>query len=169
MRLNDFFDIPELHTAIPNCLGIDDDGRAVLTLIEASGFVGANSTLQSKLSEAVFEGFLELTFCSGITAATRGFRLALVPANENMFFIISHADSLREAAKNSGSRRGQLVVERDHGFTALAIGRHALQSTTRLVDGHDRAVAVDRMSGLCQVPAAAFADVLGDGSGYRRI
>jgi hypothetical protein len=42
---NNFIYIFELHKAIPDSLGIDHNGRSMLALIQASGFVGADKML----------------------------------------------------------------------------------------------------------------------------
>lgn len=85
--------------SVPSCFRINDDGRAVLALVEASGFVGADGAFQSKLSEPVFESFLQFAFSGGIATAARGVRIALIPADENMLFKFRHGDSLRDEAR----------------------------------------------------------------------
>ncbi len=42
VRLDDLVDIGQGDMSVPNGFWIDDDGRPVLALIEASGFVGAD-------------------------------------------------------------------------------------------------------------------------------
>ncbi len=70
----------------------------MFALVEASGFVGADGALQSQFSEPVFESFLQLAFASRVTTAARGFRIALIAADENMLLEFRHEDSLRDEA-----------------------------------------------------------------------
>ena len=80
--------------SIPDGFRIDDHGWAVLALIKASGFVGADGALQSKLGEPVFESLLQFAFAGGVATATRGFRVARVAADENMLLEFRHEDIL---------------------------------------------------------------------------
>jgi len=50
----------------------------------------------------------------------------------------------------------QLVVQRDDDFTALAISGSSLQSARGLGEKLDRAVAIDGVAGLRQIPTAPF-------------
>jgi hypothetical protein len=45
--LHDLLGIAGLHVAVPHCLGIDDDRRAVFALIEAEGFVDPHSVAEA--------------------------------------------------------------------------------------------------------------------------
>src|SRR4051794_20624758 len=57
MRVDDLVDIAAGDVPIPVCLGIYDDIRAVLALVEASSLVGAHLTFESALRELLLEKF----------------------------------------------------------------------------------------------------------------
>jgi len=54
-RIQDFIDIRWRDVAVPDRLGIDHNVRPVLALIEASGLIRANFSLQSSNRYALFE------------------------------------------------------------------------------------------------------------------
>ena len=53
--LDDFIHVSQRDAGVPDGLGIDDDIRPVLTLIEASCLVGTHSAFQSALGKFHFE------------------------------------------------------------------------------------------------------------------
>ena len=72
--LNDLGDVGELYVSVPDALGIDHDGRTVLALVEASGFVSADGGLQPAEGELSLKGPLEIGAVGGIEASARGGR-----------------------------------------------------------------------------------------------
>jgi|SRR6516165_7284484 len=53
---DDLVDIFEVDEAVPDGLGIDCDDGAVLALVEAPGFVGADVVLEAGFLDGVLEG-----------------------------------------------------------------------------------------------------------------
>ena len=83
---DDFIDIFEVDEAVPDGLGIDHHGRAVLALIEAAGLVGADEMLEASVFDGVLEGGFELLAALRETAWTRCGLVALVGADEEVMF-----------------------------------------------------------------------------------
>jgi hypothetical protein len=88
--LDDFVDIGRGYAAVPDGVGIDDNRRAMLALIEASRHVGAHALLQSAQGQLLFELKLQLGLCLGIAAAARMARIPLVAADEQVPFKLRH-------------------------------------------------------------------------------
>ena len=74
--------------AIPDRVGINDDGGTMLALVEASRHVGAHAFLQSAQGQFLLELKLQLSLRLGIAAAARMARITLVAADEQMPFRI---------------------------------------------------------------------------------
>ncbi len=55
MRLNDFVDVGLRDMSIPNCVGIDDEVRAMFALIETARLVGAYFALEAAFRQFLFE------------------------------------------------------------------------------------------------------------------
>jgi len=89
---HNFIDIFEPHKTIPDSLGIDDDGRPMLALVEAAGLVGADQMLESCLFNGVLEGGFDLLATLGKTARTVCGLVALVGADEEMVLELRHWD-----------------------------------------------------------------------------
>jgi hypothetical protein len=88
---DDFVYVADGDVAIPDCFGINHDRRAVLALLEASRFVGADSrSCNSPDRQCLLEFRLQLAFGFGIATAPRMSRWALVAADENMLFEFGH-------------------------------------------------------------------------------
>ena len=81
---DDLGDVFDVHEAVPDGLGIDDDGGAMLALVEAAGLVGADLVLQAGLLDGVLEGGFELLAAPRAAAWTRGALVALVGADEDV-------------------------------------------------------------------------------------
>ncbi len=81
------FDVDE---AVPDGLGVDDDGGAVLALVEAAGFVGADGVLEAGVFDGVFEGGFELFAAAGAATGTGGGAVALVGADEDVVVKLRH-------------------------------------------------------------------------------
>jgi hypothetical protein len=92
--LNDLADILQLHKAVPDRLGIDDNGGAVLALVQAPGLIGTNLVLQPSLLQCVLEGGFELLSAPGATAWARGALVALVGADKDVVLELGQAASL---------------------------------------------------------------------------
>lgn len=88
--LDDFVDIVRGNAAVPNLIGINDDGRTVLALVEASGHVGAHAFLEAAEGKFLLEEELELSLAGGIAAAAGMASLALIAADEEMLFELGH-------------------------------------------------------------------------------
>jgi len=88
--LDNLVDVGLGDVAVPDCVRVDDDVRAVLALIEAARMIGADFAFEAALGEFLLEEFLQIGFRGGIAASTRMARRALVAADENMFFELGH-------------------------------------------------------------------------------
>ena len=53
---DDLVDVTRVDVAVPDGLGIDHDDGAVLALVEAAGFVGADMVLEAGFLDGIFEG-----------------------------------------------------------------------------------------------------------------
>ena len=92
--LNDLGDVGESYISVPDALGIHDNGRTMLALVEASGFVSADRGLQPAEGELSLKGSLELGGTRGIAASARVAVRSLVAAYEDVFCEFCHANSL---------------------------------------------------------------------------
>lgn len=90
VRLDDLIHVGFGDKSVPNRFGINDDGRAVLALIEAAGLVRADSPFQSTLREFLLEQLLQLAFGQRVAASAGILRWTLVSTYENMFFKFRH-------------------------------------------------------------------------------
>ena len=90
MRINDLVKVGGAHPAVPNGLGIYHDIGAVLALVEAAGLVGAKAALQPAGLESFLELLLQLTLSRRIATTAWTGSIALVGANEDMFFKFRH-------------------------------------------------------------------------------
>jgi hypothetical protein len=106
--LNDLGDVGELYVSVPDALGIDHDGRTVLALVEASGFVSADGGLQPAEGELSLKGPLEIGGAGGIATSARVAAGALVAAYEDVFCKFWHAKSLvkNKNGPQTAARRG---------------------------------------------------------------
>jgi hypothetical protein len=94
VRLNDLFDVRFANVAIPDRIGIDHHVRPMLTLVEASGLIRANASLQAVGSQLLLEELLEASFRQRIAASARMPCRSLVSANKDMFLEFRHQLSL---------------------------------------------------------------------------
>ena len=58
VRFHDFLHIRQRHAAIPNRLGIDDQVRAMLALIQTSRLIRADPSVKSSFSQLLLECLL---------------------------------------------------------------------------------------------------------------
>src|SRR5262249_5580838 len=72
------------HAAVPDPLGVDHDGRAVLALIEAARVVGAGERPEAGLLQGLLEGVAQVLLALGVAAAALVAGLADVAADEDM-------------------------------------------------------------------------------------
>src|SRR5690349_15228222 len=91
MRINDLVKVGGAHPAVPHRVRVDNDIGAVLALVEASGLVGAKAVLQPVRLESLFELLLQITLAAGIAASARTRSIALIGADEDMFFKFRHS------------------------------------------------------------------------------
>jgi hypothetical protein len=82
MRLNDLLDIRQRNAAVPDRLRVHNHGRTVLTLIQASGFVGANGRSNVGAGQRGFERPLQVSRSRGIAATARMAIGSLIAADE---------------------------------------------------------------------------------------
>jgi hypothetical protein len=92
--IDNLVDIRFGDMAIPDGLGINDDGGSVLTLIETSGLVGAHSSLQPALGEFLLEELLQFGFGRRIATSTGIAGRALVSADEDVLFEFRHFSAI---------------------------------------------------------------------------
>jgi hypothetical protein len=91
MTLDDLGDVGFRDAAVPHGVGIHDDRRTVLALIEAAGFIGAHAPLQLAIDEGLFESLLQPVAGVGIARAARVAGLTLVVADEDVSLEWGHA------------------------------------------------------------------------------
>lgn len=94
---DNFVDIGLSDVSVPDCFRIDDQIRAVLALIEASGLVGADASLETAGGEFLLKQFLQARFCFRIAASARMARRALVAANEYVVLELGHQATVTSA------------------------------------------------------------------------
>ena len=90
VRLDDLCYILRLHTAIPDLIRINYDVRAMLTVIQAAGFVGANRCLQLSRRNCLFEGSVQVGSAVRITTRTGASGLPPIRTDEDVVFELSH-------------------------------------------------------------------------------
>jgi hypothetical protein len=90
VRLNDLFDVRFTNPAIPDGIGIDHHVRPVLALVEASGLIGSDASVQAMGSQFLLEQFLQASFRQRIAASARMPCRSLVSANKDMFLESRH-------------------------------------------------------------------------------
>src|SRR5262249_52960008 len=90
VRLNNLSHIFRLHLAVPHCFRIDDHRWPMLTLVEASGFVGAYGTFETALGDRRLEELRQVASGSFGAAAASAARLALVDTDEDMLSEFGH-------------------------------------------------------------------------------
>src|SRR5579883_2679998 len=91
--LDDLVDVGD--TAVPDLVRIDDNGGAVLALIEAPGHVGTHALLETTQGELLFEKELKLGLAGGIAATAGMARLAPIAADKQVLFELGHSPLYR--------------------------------------------------------------------------
>lgn len=93
MGLHDFPYVGQSHVAVPDSFGIDHDGGAVFTLVETSGFVGADGVSDTGLGEETLEFALKTPGGSGVATTARVSGGTLVTADEYVFVEFWHVNT----------------------------------------------------------------------------
>ena len=84
--LDDLFGVVGIGETVPDGFGIDDEDGTVLALIEATGFVDADTVLEARGFDGILEGAAEF-LAVFVAAAGAGSRIvALVEANKEVMF-----------------------------------------------------------------------------------
>jgi hypothetical protein len=98
---DDFVHVSLRDVSVPDGVRVDDQVRAMLTLIEASSLVSAHFALQAALSQLLFEELLQFGLAVRITASARMSRRALIAANKNVFLELWHGILVRNSRRSS--------------------------------------------------------------------
>jgi len=106
--LDDLFGIAGASETVPDGFGVDDEDGAVLALVEAPGFVYANTMLEAGGFDGVLEGAAEFLAVFEGAAGAGGF-VALVEADEEVMFEDWHAGL--DAVWGAGLRKGGMQQE----------------------------------------------------------
>jgi hypothetical protein len=85
VAVDDLGDVGFAHAAVPDGVGINHHRGSMLALIETSGPVGADRSIQPSLGQGFLERHLQPVSRIRITASTRMPRLTLIAADENVF------------------------------------------------------------------------------------
>jgi hypothetical protein len=88
--VDDLLYIFELDKAVPDRLGIDNDNRAMLALVETARLVGTNEVLQPSVLNSILERRFELFSALGQAAWTGRVLVTLVGADEEMMLKFRH-------------------------------------------------------------------------------
>jgi hypothetical protein len=81
---DDLVDVVGVNVAVPDSFGIDDDNGAMLALVEAAGFIGADEVLEAGFLDGVLERSFELLAALVKATGTGGGFVALVGADEDV-------------------------------------------------------------------------------------
>ena len=73
-------------TAVPDGLGVYDDGGAMFALVEASGLIGADGAAEAGSPDSVLEGRVKFAFAVAGTGRAGAARFTDVGADEDMAF-----------------------------------------------------------------------------------
>ena len=84
--LDDLFGIAGASETVPDGFGVDDEDGAVLALVEAPGFVYANTMLEAGGFDGILESAAEFLAVFVATAGAGGGIVALVEANKEVMF-----------------------------------------------------------------------------------
>ena len=155
MRFDNRVHVGGSYVAVPHRFRIDDDSGAMLALVEASGFVGADGAGESAHGESFLEGLLQLAGAVGVAGDLGIFGQALVVADENVVREFRHASTLTRLWRLEESQQSAaLVVQGYHKLSSLAEGSHALQAAISRRHCNNGPDAINGMSRIGHVPAA---------------
>lgn len=90
--VNDFVDVGESDSSVPDRLRINHEIGPVLALIETAGLVGAHPSLQTTLREFLLESLLQFRTTGGIAGAARVLGRANVAADKNVALELGHKE-----------------------------------------------------------------------------
>lgn len=90
VRFDDFLHVRGGHAAIPNRFRINDNRRAVLALVQTSGFIGSDRSLQTSRGQFLFEVQLQASESVRIATSARIFRRSQIGADKNMLLKLRH-------------------------------------------------------------------------------
>lgn len=132
--MHDLVDVCRGDTAVPDTFRVDDDGDAVLALIEAAGLIGAHATLQRVRLNEKLEARAHRARPLGGAAAARVARGALVLAHEDVALEVRHLASAA-APYQAGAQalNGHRQLQRQLVREALEYGMGWLLGTLVLV------------------------------------
>lgn len=74
------------NVAVPDCFGIDDNGGAVLALVEAPGFVDAHGAAQARSFGKLLQLRMQFAFSVGCARGPRSIRRTGIQTNKNVVF-----------------------------------------------------------------------------------
>jgi hypothetical protein len=83
--LDDLFGIAGLGETVPYGFGVDDEDRAVLALVETTGFVDADAMLEAGGLDGIFEGAAQFLAVFARAAGAGGF-VAFVETDKKVMF-----------------------------------------------------------------------------------
>ena len=105
VRLNDFFNIFRFDEAVPNRLGIDDDRRAMLTLVETRRLVDSDSCRQPFEFAPHFQGLADGDRVLVATASAWMARGPFVDADKYVAFKYCHLMAFSIATRRARAHR----------------------------------------------------------------
>ena len=83
---DDFRHVVDGDAAVPDGFRVDDDGGAVLALVETSSLVGADGAGKAGAADCVLEGGVELAFAVGGAGGAGAAGFAEISADEDVAF-----------------------------------------------------------------------------------
>jgi hypothetical protein len=96
MRFNNFIHVGQRDASVPYCVGIYDYIGSVLTLIETSGLISSDFSLQATLGQLALKKFLQFSSAGWITTAARIAWRPHISADKNMAFKLRHLNMLQD-------------------------------------------------------------------------
>jgi hypothetical protein len=111
MFVDDLFGVVGIGETVPEGFGVDDEDGAVLALVEAAGFVDADSVLEAGGFDGILEGAAEFLAMFVAAAGAGGGIVALVDADENVMFEDRHRKNWMQDGGAGGGRGGGSVRE----------------------------------------------------------
>lgn len=120
--IDDFGGVFGADVTVPDGLRVDDDGGAVLALVEAAGLVDADARREAGGLGQLLNGGVELSFAVGVAGGARGILGTGVGADKDMAFKRGQAVLLRAlhaaAARSSLAEGCRLIRDGPCGYCA---------------------------------------------------
>ena len=88
--LDELRHVGERHVPVPDLLGIDDDGHALLALIEAAGVVRADDLAEAARGQLLLQLVADLAAAAGLAGALRVTFGTFVDADEDVSLKTRH-------------------------------------------------------------------------------